>query len=96
MKTCPQSLDISCFEENIDYSMNDINMDANHPHYAHGAGKRKSAAACQRLCKATRGCLYFTYDKVNGECYLKSSNEGRATNNDRISGPRSCSKINKG
>jgi len=60
------------------------------------SGKTESVQACQRLCKGSFGCFYWSYDTINTECFLKSANAAKVSaqpREDFISGSRTCTLV---
>ena len=47
-------------------------------------------SACQVRCQNHVGCNFFSYYQSNNECYMKTSDENRRSNNDVVSGPAYC------
>ena len=87
------SLTEECFELDIGYPGNDLNSQPGNVNYALGEGRRDSAKECQQLCQQTQGCLFFTYRHASKECWLKSEDSGRSTQNGAISGKNYCEGI---
>jgi len=55
----------------------------------------RSAAECQLHCRVKDECRYFTWNRVNHKCMLKSSDLGRRRNEAGVSGPRACIACNQ-
>ena len=72
---------VECAEENIDYSGSDLHKKAK---------SAKDAGACQRLCQGTANCAFWSYKKVGNECWLKTSDKGKAPQSGATSGPAYC------
>merc|ERR1712061_323806 len=72
----------ACIEEDgIDYSGHDI------------PGERKTTAnsqECADFAASITGGLYWTFNKEAKMCFVKSSNSGRRTDADAVSGNRQC------
>ena len=68
-----------CFEEQIDYSKNDLTKVA-----------ASSASECQRRCQAAAKCQYFTFNSATSTCYLKTSAAGKKQHSAAVSGPKRC------
>merc|ERR1712228_533671 len=75
----------ACIEEDgIDYSGHDI------------PGERKTTAnsqECADFAASITGGLYWTFNKKVKMCFVKSSNSGRRTDADTVSGNRMCGSI---
>ena len=67
-----------------------MNAAANDKNYARGAGRQNSYEDCQKLCQETRGCMFFTYDSSDNDCYLKDNYTGRKSHSGAVSGPKYC------
>merc|ERR1712130_802515 len=50
----------------------------------------ETSQACADFCASTPGGLFWTFDTKTKRCYVKSSDSGRKTRQDRISGNRKC------
>ena len=68
-------------ETDIDYAWNDI---------INSAPKTPSAVECQSKCAETSGCSFFSWNKINGDCWMKKSDAGRRKIVNVISGPAQC------
>jgi len=55
----------------------------------------ETSQACADFCASTPGGLFWTFDTKTKRCYVKSSDSGRKTRQDRISGNRKCKLIYK-
>jgi len=69
-----------CVDIDTDYQGNDISYLVAIP----------SATACRAACALESSCDYYTYSPSREQCWLKISDAGLETQEDRISGPRSC------
>merc|ERR1712080_746736 len=47
---------------------------------------------CARMCRDHFACFYWTWRIGSRKCYLKTSNAGRRTINDAVSGSKICIK----
>uniref|UniRef100_A0A7S4GCD4 EGF-like domain-containing protein n=1 Tax=Eutreptiella gymnastica TaxID=73025 RepID=A0A7S4GCD4_9EUGL len=77
----PSPSPVDCFEEDTDFQGNDRLLE---PLQA------ASTFGCQGLCQQAVLCTHWTYDTEQGRCWLKTSDSGRESQSDRISGPRTC------
>ena len=90
--TVRTSYDLGCYKGGIDLHGSDLNALQEDVNYARGSGRRSSAEECQKLCKDTELCLFFTYDSSDSDCFLKSANLGEKAVHRAISGPKRCLK----
>ena len=67
-------------ERKVDYYGNDI------LHKVVGVGQEE---ACAELCALTADGFFWTLD-VHGTCWVKSSDNGKATHESAVSGNREC------
>ena len=74
----------NCFEDNVGMPGNDIE----------GNGDIKTKEDCCTSCKNKEGCTFFTYNKDQERCWLKSSDAGRKAAENRVSGSVDCCKGN--
>ena len=79
-----------CFENNIEYTGNNLNNDSERPNYGLTDGKRESPKECQKLCQQTNGCLVFTYEQKRRACWLKSEDSIKKNQSGSISGRNYC------
>ena len=56
---------------------------------------QESQQACAEQCVVTVGALFWTYNKDNKECWLKTSDSDRRYHADAISGSRACGLSNR-
>ena len=49
-----------------------------------------SILECQRLCEQSSNCSFFTFDPTVNHCWIKSSDDGRIYDPQKISGPKYC------
>lgn len=74
-----------CFEHDVDYQGNDV-----------AQFDTLTAAECQTKCQGNSQCKFFSWSPrftlkpSKGRCDLKSSDAGRTSFSDRISGPHQC------
>ena len=70
----------SCFEQNKDFSGNDV-----------GDTTASDEYDCQKECQNYDNCNYWTYTyTLNKKCSMKNSNSGSVPYNGAISGPKFC------
>ena len=50
----------------------------------------ESSQACAEHCVSVEGGLFWTYDFTTNDCYVKSSDSGRHTQERFVSGTRAC------
>ena len=74
----------NCFEDNVGMPGNDIE----------GNSDIKTKEDCCTSCKNKEGCTFFTYNKDQERCWLKSSDAGRKAAENRVSGSVDCCKGN--
>ena len=74
-KPRPFKCDASTYEDNTDY------FQPNNPF-----NPATDADDCCKQCGARQDCNYFSFQKQTKQCYFKSTNNGRKTNNQVISG----------
>ena len=56
---------------------------------------QESQQACAEQCAATVGALFWTYNKYNKECWLKTSDSDRRLLGHVVSGSRACGLSNR-
>ena len=74
-----------CWENNTAYFGNNIPESMSY---------QLSTSACQQSCAEHSGCSYWTWGRRAGECYLKTSDDGRMSmspmTDDYVSGTKDC------
>ena len=48
---------------------------------------------CQKMCQANKFCKFWTYDSLNGDCWMKDGFDGEPLMRphlDMVSGPSNC------
>merc|ERR1712126_289513 len=82
-----QSVDIhhvepryECPEVNVDFNGNNIGYIPGVPDWR----------ACGSICSLTPDCMFWTWNHVDHNCFLKTSDEGLANYYRTISGARGC------
>ena len=70
-----------CWEDNTAYYGNNIPGSMSY---------QPSMSACQQSCAEHAGCYYWTWGRGAGECYLKTSSDGRQPTSDYVSGTKDC------
>jgi len=82
--------DCDCWERDFDYPGSDLRV-SNNP------SQVKNAQECQKKCQGTPNCSHWSWERRKGrrarrsKCWLKSSGFNKRRDENRISGPRSCS-----
>ena len=83
-------LDSCFFEQDTDYCGHDVINET--------PTNVENSLACKGLCQDNDKCSFWTHDFSGGNltqnCWLKSSNSGRRSFQDHVSGPKFCSKLN--
>ena len=67
-----------------------MNAQPTDENYAIGSGRRDSVLECQRLCQTTKGCMVFSYQPSENNCWLKTSDSDKESKPDRVSGRKYC------
>ena len=79
----------TCFEENKAYFHNNIVLGTKN--------LQPSRSACQQSCAEHSGCSYWTWGRGHGECYLKTSDDGRMSMEGMtdvyVSGSKDCNDV---
>ena len=74
---------LDCYEANTEFEGFDLESNYN-------GSSVELVSKCQEDCKNEVGCKFFTYNKKNKHCYLKTSDAGRRFKNGAISGIAPC------
>ena len=77
-----------CWENNTAYFGNNIPESMSY---------QLSTSACQQSCAEHSGCSYWTWGRGHGECYLKTSDDGRMSMEGMtdvyVSGTKDCNDV---
>ena len=75
---------LDCHETGIDYNGNDV-----------GNIPNANLDLCDQACKDNENCQFYSFNTLNGKCWLKHSRRGKTVNEGTVSGSKRCYKQGK-